>query len=141
MRHTSFTSHPAETIGLLTQRWRCTQAADREKSIAEARRIAPPPWFADASWLGTSDSYCSTPKATFECEGHHPWDLTVFETDHYDPTSGRFVRRYATNAEIFDYSNPSDYKLPYVYDTFQWPHCEAIGQSFPRPPSTASPAA
>lgn len=92
----------------------------------------------DASWLGTSDSYCSTPKASFECEGHHPWDLTVFETDHYDPTSGRFVRRYATNAEIFDYSNPSDYKLPYVYDAFQWPHCDAAGQSFPKPPVASS---
>ncbi|EGB07328.1 hypothetical protein AURANDRAFT_65038 [Aureococcus anophagefferens] len=94
----------------------------------------------DASWLGSSDhsAYCSTPKPDYECHGHHPWDLTVFQTDHYDAGSGRFVRRFATNAEIFEYSNPSDYKLPYVYDSFEWPHCEADGVVFPKPRAQSS---
>ena len=94
----------------------------------------------DASWLGSSDhsAYCSTPKPDYECHGHHPWDLTVFQTDHYDAVSGRFVRRFATNAEIFEYSNPSDYKLPYVYDSFEWPHCEADGVVFPKPRAQSS---
>ena len=63
---------------------------------------------------------------------------TFARSSYYDAVSGRFVRRFATNAEIFEYSNPSDYKLPYVYDSFEWPHCEADGVVFPKPRAQSS---
>jgi len=55
---------------------------------------------------------------TTSCSGHHEHDSLVFgAVDGYE----------FTNREYFEYLNPKKASLPYVYDNFQWKHCEALG--------------
>lgn len=34
---------------------------------------------------------------------------------------------YFTNAEFYDYTSPFNENLPYMYDSFEWPHCDESG--------------
>lgn len=73
-------------------------------------------------------SLCSFPTTT-DCEGHHPGDATSFQqvTQNDD---GTFITTYLTNEQVVEAASPSNYKLPYVYDTFEWPHCASEGIKF-----------
>lgn len=52
------------------------------------------------------------------CSGHHETDTLVFgEVDGFSFTNGAY----------YDYLDPSGARLPYVYDNFEWKHCEALG--------------
>ena len=49
----------------------------------------------------------------------------------HETVEGDFIdQSHLTNGEILEYSNPHEYRLPYIYDNFQWTHCEAAGYRF-----------
>ena len=55
---------------------------------------------------------------TDTCSGHHQTDKLVF---------GAVDGRHLTNGEYYEYLSPKTASLPYVYDNFEWKHCEALG--------------
>ena len=100
--------------------------------LLQYKRIVMP--FTDPSWgsdgttgpMGTM--YCTNPM-TSQCMGHHAEDVTPFLTNSMDD-DGNFASSYLTNAEIFNISSPSNYKLHYIYDGFEWSHCDEAGFKF-----------
>lgn len=97
------------------------------------KRIVEP--FDDARWLNNGDDddttfciYADTVGS--ECMGHHAEDTTFWESK-YEDEEGNFVKKFLTNGEVFRIGEPNSvYKLPYVYDNFAWPHCDASGFAF-----------
>jgi len=56
-----------------------------------------------------------------QCNGHGPDDTLLWRMNMDDGDSE--AKQY-TNVEMYSLSNPSgEYKMPYVYDYFKWPHC------------------
>ena len=70
--------------------------------------------------------------ATSDCRGHNAYDVTSYESHVLDPETGTFEYRYLTNGEVFDLSAPGNYSLDYVYDNFEWTHCDDTPFAFPR---------
>ena len=80
-------------------------------------------------WSDTYGPFC---EYTGTCMGHHGFDVTAFANTHLDPTTGVFTESYLTNGELLDAINPDDYRMPYIYENFEWPHCAAEhGVEFP----------
>ena len=53
------------------------------------------------------------------CQGHYENDQLL------DFVSGDRYNGYGyTNKEILDMTNPTSYSMPYIYDNFQWDHCD-----------------
>jgi len=86
---------------------------------------------------GNKTVYCRYHE-TSNCEGHHPGDLTFFQSLSYNTSSSKFVSQYLTNRELLDAINPlGDYAMQYIYDNFEWEHCsEVYGIDFPHPSSS-----
>ncbi|CAM9529630.1 unnamed protein product [Ectocarpus sp. 12 AP-2014] len=74
------------------------------------------------------------------CVGHNADDVQPFhdlfleehegEPDVIGSAGGESVgplKGYYTNAELYDLLHPAGMQLPYVYDNFAWPHCDAQG--------------
>jgi hypothetical protein len=82
------------------------------------------------------------------CYGHNSYDSLPFsrlfgETDEDS-------QHYYSNADLMQHMHPKNPKVPYVYDTFSWPHCKEErgkvdpeahhrGGSSPPPPVPPSP--
>ena len=62
------------------------------------------------------------------CDGHHGYDVLPFRVQIQNSHTESFEYRYLTNAEMLDAANPFDSQLPYVYDNFQWSHCDELGE-------------
>ncbi|KAJ8613993.1 hypothetical protein CTAYLR_005639 [Chrysophaeum taylorii] len=56
------------------------------------------------------------------CKGHHAHDLTAYVTTYLD--EGAYKVRALTNQEMLDVADPRAYKLDYIYDSFEWDHCD-----------------
>ena len=69
------------------------------------------------------------------CTGHARHDTVPFEI-RLD-LSGSF--RTYTNLELYDIANPTSSSLPFIYDKFEWPHCEEAGFDLRSPVSTSVP--
>jgi len=55
-----------------------------------------------------------------------PWKLMM-------DTGSKRVQKTYSNKEMFSATNPiGDFKMPYVYDNFEWPHCIDEGFDFNR---------
>ena len=65
------------------------------------------------------------------CRGHHAYDLTYFKVNVAD-AKGNFSLRQLTNGELLDHLDPHDWRMDYVYEEFDWAHCDAAGYAFPR---------
>ena len=95
------------------------------------RRLVNP--FKEPQWARAGDlaatAFCNSLNFDVQCEGHHAWDLTAFEATYADE-SGRFVTGRVSNAELFGWSNPGNYRLDYVYEDFEWSHCKDAGWDF-----------
>ena len=64
------------------------------------------------------------------CEGHHAYDLTYFKAV-LSNADGKFDSKHMTNIEMRDAMDPRDsYSLPYMYNHFDWTHCDEIGIVF-----------
>eukprot|EP00903_Cladosiphon_okamuranus_P022443 g20643.t1 len=73
------------------------------------------------------------------CYGHNPGDVQPFhdlflvkdsreEHSGVAPTSGVAPpKEYYTNRMLYDLFKPDGMATPYVYNHFQWPHCDALG--------------
>ena len=57
------------------------------------------------------------------CPGHNPDDVLPWDFDVVDSS----LKEGFTNVEFYDFLNPLNEKLPYVYDNFRWNHCAAQG--------------
>lgn len=62
-----------------------------------------------------------------DCEGHHGYDILPYVIQAKNPVSGKFEYMQLTNYELLSAANPALGQLPYIYDTFQWEHCEEMG--------------
>lgn len=71
---------------------------------------------------------------TSDCMGHHPYDVAAYNVNAHDG-HGRFNVQHLTVGELFNATSPENYKLDYVYDHFNWHHCDAAGFYFPKPDS------
>lgn len=74
-------------------------------------------WKENSAWSvkGFKDGYCW---------GHNEMDVLTWPNYLYDQTGpiGPF-----TNRDVWDILNPSTQKAPYIYDNFEWVHCEQFG--------------
>lgn len=88
--------------------------------------------FIDHSWLSSpSDKVCLRP--TSSCLGHNAYDLTVFKAT-IQTAKGKYKKVHLTNLEVRAAMRPTSsdfFGLPYVYNHFKWPHCDALGITFP----------
>lgn len=113
--------------------WPIHPTVDR---LLQWKRIVQP--FTHAEWTDPQNAsltdYCKDWKLNTGCEGHHSYDLTEWVT-HHENDDGEWVSSYLSNGEVFHISDPttSSYRLPYVYDNFEWPHCELAGYKFRAP--------
>ncbi|KAH8045203.1 hypothetical protein JL722_14354 [Aureococcus anophagefferens] len=87
--------------------------------LLQYKRIVKP--FSSPGWEAPDGptKYCITDYdgiGASDCKGHHPWDLHAM-------------------------GDPRAYALPYVYDDFTWPHCDAEGHVFPPPSGAPTPGA
>lgn len=76
-------------------------------------------WFTSESW--SPELFLSNVHPNLDsdhCVGHHPDDMLVFgDVDGFT----------FTNLEYYTYISPKTPFTPYVYDNFEWPHCEKLG--------------
>lgn len=66
--------------------------------------------FMDESWVNTS------------CWGHNEHDTTIWHL-----TENEVEETQYTNAELMTMFDPMLVQVPYIYDSFKWPHCEQEG--------------
>lgn len=81
--------------------------------------------FTDMTWDG--EFLCTD---NIGCEGHNAYDLTRWTAIVQSDDDSTFERKYHTNLEVREAMNPSSYGLPYIYQHFEWEHCEQLGYSF-----------
>ena len=106
--------------------------------LLQYKRLAKP--FVNGTWARPhanpdpmapdATQYCEYRK--YGCSGHHPWDITASKARALNETTGHFEERWLTNGELFHIMNPNEYYMHYVYDNFEWSHCDAEGHRFPR---------
>jgi len=58
------------------------------------------------------------------CYGHNPDNLQPF-TNLFGESTDTFY----SNIELYKLVHPKSQALPYMYDSFEWPHCELVGDS------------
>ena len=83
--------------------------------------------FTDQTW-GTTDGpsrYCTNNG----CMGHHEDDVIPFDVVTEDD-EGEYASRQLSNIELYKSLNPHSTRMPYVYDHFQWQHCDDSGYRF-----------
>jgi len=71
--------------------------------------------------LGNMQNYDETWDPYHTCYGHNPTNFQPFK-NLFDSDD-----RYYTNIELYEYFRPHQEALQYMYDNFQWPHCELLG--------------
>ena len=83
--------------------------------------------FANEDWgnVGGTTNYCTTGES---CTGHHVDDLVPFKIRVL--LEGNYTDTYLTNTDLYTYSHPENYALPYIYDNFDWDHCAKAGFDF-----------
>jgi len=61
------------------------------------------------------------------CEGHHAYDVLPFDVLVQTSSNQSFTYQRLSNEEILKAANPYSGGLPYIYDNFEWPHCDELG--------------
>jgi hypothetical protein len=70
-----------------------------------------------------------------ECTGHGQYDVTVGRTTVFDEDIGDFTPKYINNWDLVQLWLPRNtWKLSYVYETFDYKHCEKDGIVFKKIP-------
>eukprot|EP00622_Pseudochattonella_farcimen_P007493 FR743489.1.p2 GENE.FR743489.1~~FR743489.1.p2 ORF type:complete len:162 (-),score=17.60 FR743489.1:95-580(-) len=65
------------------------------------------------------------------CTGHAAEDMVAYPFSFWDEASRE---RLYSNRELYELANPEGSRLPYIYDSFEWPHCEQRGCNFRKAP-------
>lgn len=88
-------------------------------------------WILDEKGLSKSGEACLY-YSDGECKGHNAYDLTFWKSVTMG-ADGSFSAEYLTNEELRNAMLPTDgYALPYVYNSFEWKHCDELGDVFPK---------
>lgn len=89
--------------------------------------------FTNKAYLGADTLGKACLEDTTGCRGHNAGDLTYWKSVFLE-ADGTYSASYRTNEEVRNALLPStgDYKLPYVYNSFEWKHCDDLGQVFPK---------
>ena len=66
------------------------------------------------------------------CGGHHADDVALFYTMTKNDDTGLYEKMRLSNQQLFTKINPNDYRMPYIYDSFEWDHCSDSGYTFSR---------
>jgi len=68
------------------------------------------------------------------CKGHNAGDLTFWRGVFLDDT-GKYVTAHKSNEETRVAVSPytGNYMMPYIYDNFQWDHCNTTGECIHQP--------
>jgi hypothetical protein len=91
--------------------------------------------FSDFGW--SSDGCMWGDMLDVDCTGHGEFDVTVGKTRYYDEVTGAYVMKYLTNRAMFELQMPKNsWKLSYVYDSFDYKHCEKEGIVFKKVPKS-----
>lgn len=71
--------------------------------------------------LGDTSNFDETWDPYHPCSSHNP--------DSFQPFKNLFdeADSYYSNARLYDLFNPAGNHMPYLYDNFQWPHCDMVG--------------
>jgi hypothetical protein len=81
--------------------------------------------------LAKDPNYSETWDPYHPCYGHNPEDLQPFNKNLFmEEAEDGYVEdlsKFYNNAELYIQLHPTNPKLPYAYDNFDWPHCSAIG--------------
>jgi len=72
--------------------------------------------------LANDPDYDETWDPYHTCYGHNPENIQPFKNLFGDTDSD-----YYSNDALYSLLHPASETLPYVYDNFRWPHCEAQG--------------
>jgi len=92
-------------------------------------------WFLTDSSLPHSGTACEYPKS--ECKGHHAGDLTYWKSTTKS-SDGTYSAEYLTNEEVRNALLPTgEYKASYIYNHFDWKHCDVLGHVFPKVSSSS----
>lgn len=79
--------------------------------------------------LGNDSSFDESWDAYHTCYGHNPDDLQPFQglfgEDYDDDDLG--TARFYSNMQLYNLLHPENEDNPYVYDNFEWPHCNMLG--------------
>jgi hypothetical protein len=59
------------------------------------------------------------------CYGHNPNDYQPFTGDLFNLANKR--NDYLTNRELYNLFDPGRDAVPYIYDNYEWPHCNMLG--------------
>ena len=103
--------------------------------------------FTDRSWA--TGPACNAPGKAGNCFGHNAYDVTFFESTVLNITTNSYEKRHLTNQQVRESTNPIShasmatmtedwqyavvqpgYAMPYVYNHFEWHHCEEMGIHF-----------
>ena len=76
-------------------------------------------------------TYCTTSGGS--CSGHHSDDVIPFQVKALK--DGNYTSMLFTNEDLYSVSHPDTYQLNYIYDTFEWDHCDDQGFSFTPEPT------
>lgn len=80
--------------------------------------------FNDTTWEDYNNSasrYNCLSYTRSNCDGHHAYDLTFWESVTYNESDGTYTRSYKSNQEVRDALRPgSGYQMSYIYDNFDW---------------------
>jgi hypothetical protein len=85
--------------------------------------------FTDTSWANISSTCVET--AT-DCKGHNAYDVTYYQSTVWDSDLKTYTKAHLTNIEMRNALNPTKeyYRMSYLYNHFEWTHCEEFGVSF-----------
>lgn len=89
--------------------------------------------FSDKTYFGFNESGSSCLSSMDGCLGHNAGDLTYWKTVLLE-ADGTYSSTYRTNEEVRNAVLPGSgaYKMPYIYDSFEWKHCDDAGHVFPK---------
>jgi hypothetical protein len=73
--------------------------------------------------LGNKKNYDDSWDPYHTCYGHNPADFQPFKNLFDDED------RYYNNMELYELFNPASNSIPYMYEHFEWPHCDMVGYS------------
>lgn len=88
--------------------------------------------FQDKTYDGFNESGYACLSSMDGCLGHNAEDLTYWQSVHLAP-DGTYSKSYRTNEEVRNAILPTgEYQMPYIYNSFEWKHCDDAGKVFPK---------
>mmetsp|Transcript_103653 Transcript_103653/g.297777 ORF Transcript_103653/g.297777 Transcript_103653/m.297777 type:complete len:715 (+) Transcript_103653:82-2226(+) len=81
-------------------------------------------WDIDRMTESKKKVYCEY-SSTSDCEGHHSYDLT-FSDVITRSDDGSYTMDYVSNMELRTALSPSTYAVSYIYNDFEWEHCNDL---------------